>query len=138
MSCGVGCSCSSDPALLWLWYRPVAMAPIRPLAWESPYAVGAALEKDAQKNKRQKEKKKEKKKTKACLGVPLWYSRLRIWCYCSGPGHCCGSGLIPGQGTSTGTGGKKKVRETCICKKKIVFYCYLLMVLYADSISMGI
>ena len=28
--------------LLWLWCRPVAIAPIRPLAWEPPYASGAA------------------------------------------------------------------------------------------------
>jgi len=27
------------------WYRPVATAPIRPLVWEPPCAVGAALEK---------------------------------------------------------------------------------------------
>ena len=33
----------SDPALLWLWCRPAAVAPIRPLAWEPPYAAGAAL-----------------------------------------------------------------------------------------------
>ena len=31
--------------MLWLWRRPAATAPIRPLAWEPPYAVGAALEK---------------------------------------------------------------------------------------------
>ena len=41
--------------LLWLWRRPVAAAPIRPLAWDPPYAVGAALEKA----KRQKKKKKK-------------------------------------------------------------------------------
>jgi len=45
MSCGVCCRHGSDPELLWLWCRPVATAPIRPLAWEPPYAVGAALEK---------------------------------------------------------------------------------------------
>ena len=45
MSCGVGHIHGSDPALLWLWRRPVATAPIRPLAWESPYASGAALKK---------------------------------------------------------------------------------------------
>ena len=28
-----------------LWRRPVAVAPIRPLAWEPPHAVGVALEK---------------------------------------------------------------------------------------------
>ena len=32
-----------DPALLWLWCRPAAAAPIRPLAWEPPCAAGAAL-----------------------------------------------------------------------------------------------
>ena len=45
-----------DPALLWLWCRPVATAPIRPLAWEPPYAAGVALEKA----KRQPKKKKKK------------------------------------------------------------------------------
>ena len=29
--------------MLWLWCRPAAVAPIRPLAWEPPYAAGAAL-----------------------------------------------------------------------------------------------
>ena len=33
-----------DLALLWLWRRPVATAPIQPLAWEPPYAAGAAQE----------------------------------------------------------------------------------------------
>jgi len=56
-SCGVGHGCSSDLALLWLWCRPAAVAPIRPLAWEPPYAMGAAL-------KRQKGKKKKKKISK--------------------------------------------------------------------------
>ena len=44
-----------DLALLWLWCRPAATAPIIPLAWEPPYAVGTALEKE----KRQKKKKKK-------------------------------------------------------------------------------
>ena len=56
MSCGVGRKRGSDPALLWLWCRPVATAPIKPLAWEPPYAVGAALEKN-KKRKRKKERK---------------------------------------------------------------------------------
>ena len=44
MSCGVACRCGSDPALLWLWCRPAAVALTRPLAWEPPpYAAGAAL-----------------------------------------------------------------------------------------------
>ena len=45
MSCGVGCRHGSDSALLWLWCRPEATAPIRPLAWELPYAMGVALKK---------------------------------------------------------------------------------------------
>ena len=45
MSCGIGRRRSSDPALLWLWRRLVATAPIKPLASEPPYATGAALEK---------------------------------------------------------------------------------------------
>ena len=43
MSCRVGRRRGSDYALLWLWCRPAAVAPIRPLAWEPPYATGAAL-----------------------------------------------------------------------------------------------
>ena len=43
MSCGVGLRHGSGPALLWLWYRPAAVAPIPPLAWELPSAAGAAL-----------------------------------------------------------------------------------------------
>ena len=54
MSCGVGRRCGSDPALLWLWRMPVAIAPIRPVAWEPPYAKGAAQEK-GKKTKRKKE-----------------------------------------------------------------------------------
>ena len=43
VTCGVGRRLRSDPAWLWLWYRAVVTAPIRPLAWEPPYATGAAL-----------------------------------------------------------------------------------------------
>ena len=41
-----------DPALLWLWRRAAAVATIRPLAWELPYATGAAP-------KRKRKRKKE-------------------------------------------------------------------------------
>ena len=44
-------------ALLWLWRRPMATALIRPLAWETPYATGAAQEMA----KRQKTKNKQTK-----------------------------------------------------------------------------
>ena len=51
MSGGVGCRHSLDLVLLWLWQRPVATAPFRPLAWEPPYITGAALEKTKKKEK---------------------------------------------------------------------------------------
>ena len=52
MSCGAGRRCGSDLVLLWRWCRPAAVAPIGPLAWEPPYAVGTAL----------KSKKREKER----------------------------------------------------------------------------
>ena len=39
-----------DLVLLGLWRRPAVTAPIGPLAWEPPYAAGAAL-KDEKTNK---------------------------------------------------------------------------------------
>ena len=45
MSYRVGRRRDSDPKLLWLWCRLAAVAPIGPLAWEPPYAAGAALKK---------------------------------------------------------------------------------------------
>ena len=43
MTCGVGRRRGLDPVSLWLWHRPAAVALIRPLALEPPFAVGAAL-----------------------------------------------------------------------------------------------
>ena len=39
----LGHRCGSDLALLWLWRRLAATAPIGPLAWESPYTAVSAL-----------------------------------------------------------------------------------------------
>ena len=60
MSCGVGRRHGSDPELLWLWRRPVATAPIQPLAWEPPYAVGAAQEIATTTTTTKKDQKKKK------------------------------------------------------------------------------
>ena len=60
VSCGVGGRRGLDPTLLWLWHRPVAMAPIRPLAWGPPCAVGVA----------QRNSKKTKKKGNADGQIP--------------------------------------------------------------------
>ena len=54
MSCGVGRRCGSDPELLWLWCRPAAVAPIRPLAWEPPHAIDEALKSKIKKIKKEK------------------------------------------------------------------------------------
>ena len=43
MSCGIGSRGGSDPALPWLWCRLAAEAPVGPLDWEPPYAMGATL-----------------------------------------------------------------------------------------------
>ena len=51
MSCGTGRRRGSDLALLAL---PAAIALIRPLAWEPPYAAGGALEKDKKTKQQQK------------------------------------------------------------------------------------
>ena len=51
MSCGVGHRRGSVLVLLWLWCRPAATAPIQPLAWEPPYAVGSALKRQNNNNK---------------------------------------------------------------------------------------
>ena len=52
-------------ALVLLWCRPAAVAPIRPLAWEPSYAMGVAL------------KKKKKKKKRNPLSFPHLLSGLR-------------------------------------------------------------
>ena len=57
VSCGVGHRHGLDPVLLWLLCRPAAAAPIRPLAWKPPYAMGAAL--------------KSKKKKKDTFKIPI-------------------------------------------------------------------
>ena len=53
MSCAVGHRHGCDLAVLWLRCRQAAVASIGPLAWEPPYAMGAAL-------KKRKEKKRKK------------------------------------------------------------------------------
>ena len=63
MSCGVGHRDGSDPALLWLWLWPAAVAAIGPLAWKPPYAMGVTL---------------KRQKIKINLEFPLWLSGLRI------------------------------------------------------------
>ena len=81
MSCGVGHRCGLDPAWLWLWRRPAATSQIQPLAWEPPYATGAALKR--QKTKKEKEKKKSKKL------LVLWASVSCCKSSTKKPGNLC-------------------------------------------------
>ena len=78
ISCGVGRRLSWDPTLLWLWRRLVATAPIRPLAWESPYAASAALERQ--------------KKEKCCISIKLFFKGSYFYSIiikCFKFLHCC-------------------------------------------------
>ena len=45
-----------DLQLLWLWHRPAPVAPIRPLAWELPYACCKCSLKKTKKKKKKKKK----------------------------------------------------------------------------------
>ena len=57
VNCGVGYRRGLDPMLLWLWCRPMATAPILPLAWELPYAKGVAKQTNKQTKKNHVHKK---------------------------------------------------------------------------------
>ena len=84
MSCGVGHRHGSDPELLWLWCRPAAVSPIRPLAWEPPFISGTALK--SRGKKRKKERKKETETNSSCSGAAGSAASLKHW----------EAGLIPG------------------------------------------
>ena len=62
MSCGVGLRHCLDLALLWLWCRLEAAAPIWSQAWEIPYAAGAALKINNQKHPTTTTKELKKRK----------------------------------------------------------------------------
>ena len=59
MSYSVGRRQDLDLALLLLWHRPVATAPIWLLAWEHPYTADVALKDKKKKKKREKEIQQE-------------------------------------------------------------------------------
>ena len=56
MSWGVDHRLGWDMVMVWLW--PAAVAPVRPLVWEPPYASGAAL-KSQKKNPKNKQKRRK-------------------------------------------------------------------------------
>ena len=58
---------------LWLWCRPASVAPIRPLAWEPPYATGAAV-----KSKHNNNNDKEQGKLRGGLNCSLGESTQEL------------------------------------------------------------
>ena len=76
MSCGVGQRLSSDLALLWLWCRPAGVAPIGPLAWETPYAMGMALKRKKKKKRKEKAKKGNYKIGRKEIIISILLSKL--------------------------------------------------------------
>ena len=71
VSCGGGRRHCSDPALLWLWRRPAAVALIQLLFWEPPCASGAAV-------KSKKEVQHELNSTLICTEVTGYFKgRMR-------------------------------------------------------------
>ena len=83
MNCGVGHRRSSDPAMLWLWWRLAAAAPFWPLAWELPHAAGVTLK-----------RKKKKKRCDKWMAGQEGKSEPKEW----GSRTCHNSQLITGQG----------------------------------------
>ena len=75
MSCGVGLRRGPDLVWLWLWWRPAAAVLIPPLAWELPYACGAAL-KIAKTNKQKQTKNKNNSPKPKRKRVTLGLQRL--------------------------------------------------------------
>ena len=94
-----------------LWCSLAAAAPIPPLAWELPHVVSVDLKKE----KKKKEKKEQfllQRKLKRIKSIMKEFTGGLVvgdlYCHCCGLGHCCGSSLILGLGTST----------CCECGKK--------------------
>ena len=73
-NCGGGCRRGSDSALLWLWRRRAAAAPVRPPAWEPPHAAGAAK----QMAPRPEEKKEKKNKLKPTYSSQLENTAVKL------------------------------------------------------------
>ena len=64
-----------DLALLWLQGRLVATAPIRPIAWEPPYATSGALEKQ-NKTKTKRHRSMEQNRKPRNKSTYLWSINL--------------------------------------------------------------
>ena len=78
MSCGAGSRHGSDPE--WLWRRLAATAPIRPLTWEPPYAVVAALRRNQKKKGTVKRVQKRSQESRHYRwGILKWICKWKQW-----------------------------------------------------------
>ena len=59
MSCSVDCQCGLNPMLLWLWYRPAAIALIQSLGLGSSIGQGCDPKKQEKKERKRGRKKKK-------------------------------------------------------------------------------
>ena len=93
--------------MLWLWCKLAAAAPIQPLAWEPPHAVGAALKKGQKKKEKcieigMKMRSLKYHLLKVGVEVPTLVQLIKdlalLGC---GVGCTCGSNSVPGLGTFT-------------------------------------
>ena len=71
MSYGVDCRLGLDTKLQWPWGRSAAAVPIRPLAWDLPWATGVVERKEGREGGRgegRKERREERgREEESCL-----------------------------------------------------------------------
>ena len=128
MSCGVGRRRGLDPALLWLWRRPAATAPSRPLAWEPQKAKGAAQRK-RKKKKKKKKKLNHTKEWRSSLGtqqvkdppLSLQWLGLLLWCRFSPWPRNFPWASGTAQTTATTNPPKQKTPQTAIGKDWLIW-----------------
>ena len=89
MSYGVGRRHDSDLALLWLWYRPAAAGPVRPLVWEPSRATGTALKRKRERKNTLKNKVIELECSLLCF-VLITYQLIHHWSV-----QCCELNMFP-------------------------------------------
>jgi len=147
MNSGVGCRHSLDTVLLGLWSRPAAVAPIRPLARELPYAAGVALKSQRKKKKQQQSKRLV---SHLCFGNDQEVIRAsfahtqgtcRVFCPCRlSSAGLCGSfsaktdiGMGERHGAISCSGGQRSTHF--ICRKTPVCDCKPLLRWLLSSVS---
>ena len=58
-------------AVLWLWHRPAAVAPIGSLAWELQYAADVPLKSKEKERERDRERERKNRIYMMMCGIPI-------------------------------------------------------------------